>query len=98
MRVVPEEEVHRYMGALKEDFQGMVSAVAERFSSLNEKLDEHGRILEMHTEMIGTLMEDVSVLKEDVKEIRDVLEEKADKKSVISLEARVSRIEKLQNA
>lgn len=76
-----EKEVTRYIGAVTEDFQGKVSAIAEQFSSLHEKidqvketldehtetLDEHSRMLNMHTEMIGTIMEDVAEMKEELR-------------------------------
>lgn len=35
------DEIKRYLGALAEDFQGRVSAIAEQFLGLNEKLDNH---------------------------------------------------------
>ncbi|MCK9352329.1 MAG: hypothetical protein WCT49_04600 [Candidatus Paceibacterota bacterium] len=99
------EEIKRYIGALSEEFQHRVSAIGEQFSSLHEKLDEHGkkldehgkkldehkRILDMHTEMIG----EMSV---DIQEIKDILDEKADKKSVILLEKRLLRVEEMQKA
>lgn len=33
------EDIKRYLGALAEDFQGRVSAIAEQFFGVNEKLD-----------------------------------------------------------
>ena len=68
------DEVKRYIGAVTEDFQHRVSAIAEQFLGLNEKidantnllegkLDEHGKILNSHTEMIGRLMIDVETLR-----------------------------------
>jgi len=89
------EEIKRYIGALSEDFQHGLSAVAEQVSGLNEKLDmEMKKVnakLDTHTEMIGGMAV-------DIQEIKNVLEEKADKKSVALLEGRVSRIEELQKA
>jgi chromosome segregation ATPase len=71
-------DFQRYTGALSENFQHGLSAVAEQYSGLVEKvdgiketLDDHGRILKMHTEMIGVMMEDVSVLKEDVAVLKE---------------------------
>ena len=95
-----EQERKRHVGALSEDFQHGLSAVAEQYSGLNEKiediketLDEHGRILKMHTEMIGGIAEDVAVLKDDVAEIKDELKTKADTTEVIHLSRRVSVLE-----
>lgn len=63
----PTDDIKRYLGALAEDFQGRVSAIAEQFSGIsekldshtqmfgdiNEKLEEHSRILSHHTQMFG---------------------------------------------
>ncbi|GEM_PF-1326597 len=58
-----ENEVKRYLGALSENFQVQVSAIAEQFLGLNKKVD-------MNTEMTGQILEDVTVLKEDMKEVK----------------------------
>ena len=102
-----EQEMKRHVGALSENFQHGLSAVAEQYAGINKKLD-------MHTEMIGIIAEDVavlkddvavlkedvavvkedvSVLKEDVAEIKEDLKTKADKTEVIHLSRRVSVLE-----
>jgi len=88
-----DEDIKRYIGSLTEEYQGRVSAVAEQFSGLNEKvdsiketLDEHGRILKIHTEMIGSLMETTEEIKEELKN-------KTDKTETIRLSRRVSVLE-----
>jgi len=62
------EETGRYLGALEENFQHGLSAVAEQFLSVKETLDEHGRKLDSHTEMIGELKVDVTMIREELDE------------------------------
>jgi uncharacterized coiled-coil DUF342 family protein len=88
-----EQEMKRHVGALSEDFQHGLSAVAEQFSGLNEKIDVLGNEmkevkakLDMNTEMIGVLME-------TTEEIKDELKNKADKTETIRLAGRVSVLE-----
>lgn len=48
------DDIKRYLGALAEDFQGRVSAVAEQFSGVNEKLNGISRELGgVHHELGG---------------------------------------------
>jgi len=93
-------DVKRYMGALSEEFQGRVSAIAEQFQGLHDqidgihnKLDEHTKILDMHTEMIGMLMEDVSEIKEELKEKAD----KSDLKKKVNYDEFASLERKVRN-
>lgn len=86
-------DIKRYIGAVSEDFQHRVSAIAEQFSGLNkkidnfgEKLDEHGRILNSHTEMIGRLMI-------DVEEIKVGMNEKVSRSEFNKLESRLVSLE-----
>lgn len=62
------EEIKHYIGIVAEDFQHRVSAIAEQFLGLNEKLDEHSKKLDSHTEMIGRLMIDVEDIKVNMRE------------------------------
>ncbi len=55
------DDVKRYIGAVTEHFEHQVSAVAEQFGSVQQKLDSH-------TEMIGRLMIDVQEIKNDLKQ------------------------------
>jgi len=61
------DDIKRYLGALAEDFQGRVSAIAEQFPSIHRKLDDHTRKLDEHTQMIGQLMVDVQEIKTDLR-------------------------------
>ncbi|MBI5400758.1 MAG: hypothetical protein HZB12_01420 [Candidatus Yonathbacteria bacterium] len=87
------DEIKRYLGALAEDFQGRVSAIAEQFLGLNAKLDEHTQKFESidtkldeHTQMIGQLMVDVREIKTDLKQKLDSSEFVGLEKRVIALE------------
>ncbi len=86
-------DIKRYIGAVTEDFQHRVSAIAEQFSGLNEKLDTHStaisRIndkLDTHTEMIGRLMI-------DVEEIKVGMNEKVSRSEFNKLESRLVSLE-----
>ncbi len=72
-------DIKRYIGAVTEDFQHRVSAIAEQFSGLNEKLDTH-------TEMIGRLMI-------DVEEIKVGMNEKVSRSEFNKLESRLVSLE-----
>ncbi|MDO8521622.1 MAG: hypothetical protein Q7S52_05905 [bacterium] len=94
------DEVKRYLGSLSEDFQHKVSAIGEQFGGLNKKLDEHGRILAMHSEMLGqlnvrtmVLQTDVAEIKKDVQEIKTDLKQKVDRQEFARLERRVISLE-----
>jgi len=84
------KDMKRYTGALSEEFQGRVSAIAEEYKSINKNIKEIKRTLESHTEEIGKLkvdMEenrlDVKDMKSDIKEMRmDLIETKRDIKDV----------------
>ncbi|QQR64847.1 hypothetical protein IPH92_04810 [Candidatus Kaiserbacteria bacterium] len=93
-------DIKRYIGAVAEDFQHRLSAIGEQFSSLhdkldthtteitriNDKLDDHGRILNSHTEMIGRLMI-------DVEEIKVGMNEKVSRSEFNKLESRLVSLE-----
>ena len=79
-------DIKRYIGAVSEDFQHRVSAIAEQFTGLNNKLDDHGRILNSHTEMIGRLMI-------DVEEIKVGMNEKVSRSEFNKLESRLVSLE-----
>lgn len=76
------EEIKRHIGALMEDSNHKLSAVAEQYIGVRAVLDSH-------TEMIGNLMEDIGVMKSDISFIKSDLKRKAD----FSLEKRVSILE-----
>ena len=72
-------DIKRYIGAVTEDFQHRVSAIAEQFSGLNDKLDTH-------TEMIGRLMT-------DVEEIKVGMNDKVSRNEFNKLESRLVSLE-----
>lgn len=89
------EDIKRYLGALAEDFQGRVSAIAEQFLGVNEKLngvnerlDGIDKRLDNHTQMIGQLMVDVQEIKTDLKQKVDCSEFSPLEKRVSALEVR----------
>ncbi len=67
-----EKRTNIHLGALTENFKHQVSAVAEQFLGLNEKVDSNARDihekLDTHTEMIGRLMMDMEEVKVNLKE------------------------------
>ena len=88
------------MSALSEDFQGKVSAVAEQFLGVNQKLDSLDgkadsleRKVDSHTEMIGNMATDLEVVKADIEFIKNGLRKKADYDEFVALEKRVTLIE-----
>ena len=96
--------MQRYVGALSEDFQGKVSAIAEQFGGLNRRLDELdermeerftkvNKTLSAHTEMIGNLAEDVTIIKANVALLKSAVATKVDYKDFSALEKRVRIIE-----
>ena len=81
------EEIKRYIGAVTEDFQHKVSAIAEQVSGFQEKFDKEMEEVkakqDMQTEMIGGMAVDIEILKEDIKEVKsDIVELKTDMKEV----------------
>ena len=86
-------DVKRYIGAIAEHFGDQVSAVAEQFGSLNDKLDTHTSKLDVHTEMIGSIMEDVAIIKSDVEILKSGIRIKVDYKDFEALERRVRLVE-----
>ncbi len=101
------KEYERYMGALSEDTQDKISAVAEQLSGMKETLDHHteildshssildshSRILDSHTETIGTIKEDVEVIKMDIEFIKGGIKKKVDYDEFVALEKRLSLLE-----
>ena len=95
-----DKKITSYIGAVTEDFQHRVSAIGEQFSSLhdkldthiteisriNDKLDDHGRILSSHTEMMGRLMI-------GVEEIKVGMNEKVSRSEFNKLESRLVSLE-----
>jgi len=80
------KEYERYMGALSEDTQAKVSAVAEQLVGMKE-------ILDSHTEMIGSTKEDVEVIKMDIEFIKGGMKKKVDYDEFVALERRLSVLE-----
>ncbi len=83
----------RGLGALVEQTNHSVQAVAEQFLSLNEKIDsnfkEVKQTLQTHTEMIGQLMVDVTEVKNDLKQKVGIDQFARLEKRVARLEAKV---------
>lgn len=91
------DDVKRYIGAVTEEFRGHVSAVAEQFLGLNEKVDHLNEKvdrldtklsskIDTHTEMIGRLMT-------DVEEIKIGMHEKVSRQEFNKLETRLFSLE-----
>ena len=86
-------DMKRYIGAITENFQHGLSAVAEQLIGMNDKIEViNGRldkievILDSHTEMIGQLMEGQETIKAELKR-------KVDYDEFIQLERRVMTLE-----
>ncbi len=88
-----DERVARHTGALYEQFQGQVSAVAEQFLGLNEKVDHMNETLNSHTEMIGGIKEDIEIIKTDIELLKSGLRVKVDYKDFEALERRMRLVE-----
>ncbi len=68
------DDVKRYIGAVTEEFRGQVSAVAEQFLGLNEKVDQIDQKVSSLDQKVSSLDEKVSSLDEKVSS----LDEKVD--------------------
>ena len=99
-----DADVKRYLGALAEHFSGQVSAVAEQFGSLHEKLEnvqDHmkdgfnqvNEKIDTHTEMIGSIMEDVAIIKSDVEILKSGMRKRVEYQDFEALERRVRLVE-----
>jgi len=93
-------EVKRYIGILKEDFDSKIQLIAEQHASIKETLDLHTRILESHsqtldshTEMIAGMKEDIEIMKVDVQFIKGSLKQKVDVEEFEALARRVAILE-----
>lgn len=72
------DEIKRYIGAVTENFQSGVSAIAEQFLGLNKKVD-------LNTEVTAHLLEEVTMLKEKMTGVQSELK---------IINERLSRIER----
>lgn len=87
------EEIKRYIGAVTENFQHQVSAIAEQFLGLNEKLDAHTEILYSHTEMLNTHTEMIGHLMVDMEDVKIGLQQKVSRDEFNKLESRLVSLE-----
>ncbi|MDO8604684.1 MAG: hypothetical protein Q7K40_04825 [bacterium] len=62
------QQIERYMGVLKEDFESQLKGVADAVVMTRDVLEKR---LDTHTEMIGNLMEDMAVVKSDVSNLKE---------------------------
>jgi len=97
------DEMKRHTGALLEDFQSQLSAVAEGVTMLNEKVDRieqtqnlhteilksHSEILNAHTDKLDSHTEMIGGQMEYTSEIKIELENKVDKREFIDLKQTV---------
>lgn len=81
-----QEDMKRYMGALKEEFESRVSGIGEQFVDIKKDIKEIKQTLDSHTEMIGKVMVDVTEIKSDLKQ-------KVDYADFAKLEKRVRLLE-----
>lgn len=80
------KEYERYIGALKEDFDTKVEAIGEQYSSIQETLASH-------TKMIASTKEGIEVMKIDIAFIKAGLKQKVDVEEFETLERRVALLE-----
>ena len=100
---IPEhtnDDLKRYIGAVSENFGHQVSAVAEQFLGLNDKVDSlAGKVdslnhkLDSHTEMIGRLSEDMEIVKSNIEILKSGIRIKVDYQDFEALEKRVRLME-----
>ena len=83
----------RNLGALFEDNNHKLSAVAEQYSNLDAKVDSIQKTLNSHTEMIGKVSMDVEIVKTDIEFIKGGLRKKVDYEEFVALEKRVAFVE-----
>lgn len=76
----------RNLGALIEDNDYKLSAIAEQYGDIKKTLDSH-------TEMIGKLAEDMTVVKADLKSVKESITEKVSRKEFVALDKRVLFVE-----
>jgi hypothetical protein len=80
------DDVRRYVGAVSEEFQGYVSAVAEQYMSIHEKLDSV-------VETVGGIKEDVEIIKSNIEILKSGIRIKVDYQDFEALERRVRLME-----
>lgn len=80
------DDVKRYIGAVAEKFSDQVSAVAEQFGGLNNKIDGI-------TEELGGMKEDIEIIKSNIEIIKSDLSRKVDYSDFSALEKRVRLVE-----
>lgn len=83
----------RNLGALVEDNNHQLRAVAEQYGDIKKTLDEHTEKFDSHTEMIGKLLVDVDIVKTNVGFMKNELKKKVDYDEFIALERRVHSLE-----
>jgi len=74
-----QEDMKRYMGALKEEFESRVAVIAEQYKDIKGTLNSH-------TEMIGQVLVEID-------DIKDRLKQKVDYADFVKLEKRVRALE-----
>jgi ppGpp synthetase/RelA/SpoT-type nucleotidyltranferase len=93
------KDVGRYLGALSEEYQARVQALAEITLGLDKKMErgfgEMRTTLQSHAEMIGGLATDMAIVKDNIEIIKNGLKKKTDYDEFALLEHRVSVLETL---
>ena len=84
----------RRLGVMIEAVHDDVKLVAEQHGSIKKTLDEHTKILNVHTEMIGNLAVDTEIVKSDIEFIKQGFKKKVDIDEFAALERRVIALEK----
>lgn len=87
------ENLKRYIGVVSEHFGDQVSAVAEQFLGLNEKVDDINQKLDSHTETIGGIKEDIEIIKSNIEILKSGMRMKVDYQDFEALEKRVRLVE-----
>lgn len=93
-------DVARYLGALSENFQDRVQAIAEitlglnkRFDTVDVRFDAIENRLDGHTEMIGKVATDVEIIKNEIVLLNSGIKKKTDYDEFLLLERRVGVLE-----
>jgi len=87
------ENYQRYLGLLKEGFDGKVKTIAEQYTDIRKTLASHSKTLASHSKILVLIQEDIEITKVDIEFIKNSLKKKVDLEEFEALEKRVLILE-----